>query len=214
MNYLAHLLLSPPDAAFRVGNLLPDLLKLGQLQDFGGRYREGIEQHRRIDTFTDAHPITRRSRERLWPSFRRFSGVIVDIVYDHCLIQRWDDYHDRPVKDFLADIRACLPSLRGDLPEQAWRRIDSLTRWVGDYDTMADVSNAMDHLGRRLRRPVEFPGLLVELERNKAGFQRDFDCFFPELVAMIGERSAVRAYADVVRLAKDVSGLTNVPVEA
>ncbi len=191
MNYLAHLLLSPPDAAFRVGNLLPDLLRLPQLEAFEGRYREGIEQHRRIDAFTDAHPLTRRSRQRLWPSFRRFSGVIVDIVYDHCLIQRWEDYHAQPVEDFLAQVRASLPPLRGDLPDKAWQRIDSLTQWVGDYRTMADVSDAMHHIGRRLRRPVDFTGLQAELERHQTGFQEDFDLFFPDLIAMVGSGSAI-----------------------
>lgn len=185
MNYLAHLLLSPPDAAFRVGNLLPDLLNLPQLESFEGRYRDGIEQHRRIDAFTDGHPLTRRSRQRLWPSFRRFSGVIVDIVYDHCLIQRWADYGPQPLEEFLADIRGSLPPLRDDLPDKAYRRIDSLTQWVGDYRTLEGVSTAMMHIGKRLRRPVDFSGLHAELELNREGFQTDFDRFFPDLIAMV-----------------------------
>jgi acyl carrier protein phosphodiesterase len=187
MNYLAHLLLSPPDAAFRVGNLLPDLLRLPQVEAFEGRYREGIELHRRIDAFTDAHPMTQRSRQRLWPDFRRFSGVIVDIVYDHCLIQRWDDYHPQPLETFLAEVRASLPPLRADLPDKAYRRIDSLTQWVGDYRTMEGVSTAMGHVGRRLRRPVDFSGLHAVLEQNQQGFQEDFDRFFPDLVALAGD---------------------------
>ncbi|WP_448954145.1 acyl carrier protein phosphodiesterase [Labrys neptuniae] len=184
MNYLAHLLLSPPDAAFRVGNLLPDLLRLPQLEPFQGRYSEGIALHRRIDAFTDAHPLTRRSRQRLWPDYRRFSGVIVDIVYDHCLIQRWDRYHPQPLPDFLAEIRASLPALRADLPDKAYRRISSLTQWLGDYETMAGVATAMGEIGKRLRRPVAFPGLQAALERQQQGFLEDFDGFFPDLVAM------------------------------
>ncbi|PRH84083.1 DUF479 domain-containing protein [Labrys okinawensis] len=184
MNYLAHLLLSPPDAAFRVGNLLPDLLRLPQLEQFEGRYRNGIELHRRIDAFTDAHPLTRHSRQRLWPTFRRFSGVIVDVVYDHCLIQRWERYHRQPLPIFLAEVRASLPATRADLPDKAYRRIDSLTQWLGDYETMEGVSTAMTHLGKRLRRPVEFVGLQTVLEQQQQGFLEDFDAFFPDLLAM------------------------------
>ena len=184
MNYLAHLLLSPPDAAFRIGNLLPDLLRLPQLELFEGRYREGIELHRRIDAFTDAHPLTQHSRQRLWPAFRRFSGVIVDVVYDHCLIQRWELYHGQPLPVFLAEVRASLPALREDLPDRAYRRIDSLTQWLGDYETMAGVSTAMTELGKRLRRPVEFVGLQAILEQQQQGFLDDFDAFFPDLVTM------------------------------
>ncbi|QEN89423.1 DUF479 domain-containing protein [Labrys sp. KNU-23] len=184
MNYLAHLLLSPPEAAFRVGNLLPDLLRLPQLELFEGRYRDGIELHRRIDAYTDAHPLTRRSRQRLWPTFRRFSGVIVDVVYDHCLIQRWELYHRQPLPAFLAEVRASLPALREDLPDRAYRRIDSLTQWLEDYETMAGVSTAMTELGKRLRRPVTFVGLQAVLEQQRQGFLDDFDAFFPDLMAM------------------------------
>ncbi|CAM5772966.1 ACP phosphodiesterase [Labrys miyagiensis] len=186
MNYLAHLLLSPPDAAFRVGNLLPDLVHLPEQEKFTGRYREGIEMHRRIDAFTDAHPVTRRSRERLWPTYRRFSGIIVDIVYDHCLIERWRAYHPCSLSDFLDEVRSGLPPLEADLPETTYRHIRSITQWAGDYATLEGVSDAMKRVGSRLRRPVDFSGLYPELERHRQGFLDDFDCFFPQLLAATG----------------------------
>ncbi|WP_413991659.1 ACP phosphodiesterase [Labrys okinawensis] len=192
MNYLAHLLLSPPDTAYQVGNLLPDLVHLPEQERFTGRYREGIEMHRRIDAFTDAHPVPRRSRERLWPTYRRFSGIIVDIVYDHCLIQRWDAYHADSVPNFLASVRNGLPALQGDLPEKTYKHIHSITQWAGDYATLDGVSAAMARVGSRLRRPADFSGLRGELERHREGFQEDFDDFFPELLAMTGNASIER----------------------
>jgi acyl carrier protein phosphodiesterase len=184
MNYLAHLLLSPPDTAYQVGNLLPDLVQLPEQERFAGRYREGIEMHRRIDAFTDAHPVTRRSRERLWPTYRRFSGIIVDIVYDHCLIERWGAYHAEPVMDFLAAVRHGLPTVEPELSEKTYRHIHSITQWAGDYATLEGVGAAMIRVGNRLRRPVDFTDLQGELERHREGFLEDFDHFFPELLAM------------------------------
>ena len=187
MNYLAHLLLSPPDAAFRVGNLLPDLLRQPEVERFEGAFRLGIERHRWIDTFTDSHPTVRASRQRLWPQFRRFSGVIVDIVYDHCLIARWDAYCDQPVEAFVEEIHRSLPPLRAQLPERTFAHLEALTqwRWIGSYREIEGVAMAIERVGRRLRRPLEFPGLHAALAANRAGFLDDFDRFFPELAAAI-----------------------------
>src|SRR5215208_1187298 len=94
MNWLAHLLLSEPTPHFRIGNLLPDLLNHRELQAVHSRFKSGIDCHRLIDRFTDSHPVVRRSRERFGPTYRRFSGILVDIFYDHFLAQTWSSYSE------------------------------------------------------------------------------------------------------------------------
>jgi acyl carrier protein phosphodiesterase len=187
MNYLAHLLLSPPDPAFRIGNLLPDLLPLPQVERFEGAFRKGIERHRRIDAFTDAHPVVLASRERLWPDYRRFAGVIVDIVYDHCLIARWDQHCPQPVEAFVEEVHLSLPMLREHLPERTFVHLEALTqwRWIGAYRELEGVSTAMMRIGKRLRRPVDFSGLHAALTANRDGLLDDFDRFFPDLVEAV-----------------------------
>lgn len=193
MNYLAHLLLSPPDPAFRIGNLLPDLLRLPQLEHFEGAFRQGIERHRLIDAFTDAHPAVHVSRQRLWPTHRRFSGVIVDIVYDHCLLTRWRDHCAVPAEAFLDEVHRSLPELRNMLPEKTFAHLEALTqwRWIGAYSDLEGVSTAMMRIGKRLRRPVDFSDLQPALVANRSGFLEDFDRFFPDLVAAVAKAGAV-----------------------
>ena len=83
MNWLAHLFLSEPSAAFRIGNLLPDLARPSELSGLSTEFIRGMEQHRLIDAFTDSHPVVRRSIARVGPEFRRFGGIFVDIYFDH-----------------------------------------------------------------------------------------------------------------------------------
>jgi hypothetical protein len=89
MNWLAHLFLSDPEPACRIGNLLPDFLSANVLAGLPAAFQRGIAQHRRIDAYTDAHPVFRRSVQRFAPPFRRYGGVLVDIFYDHFLARDW-----------------------------------------------------------------------------------------------------------------------------
>jgi len=113
--------------------------------------------------------------------------VIVDVVYDHCLIARWDDYCDQPVEAFLEEVHRSLSPLRDQLPEKTFVHLEALTqwRWIGSYREIEGVAGAITRIGKRLRRPVEFPGLDEALAANRAGFLDDFDRFFPELAAAI-----------------------------
>src|SRR3569833_1990969 len=104
MNWLAHLFLSEPNAEFRIGNLLPDLARPSVLAGLSADFVRGIQQHRRIDAFTDSHPIVRRSIARVGPEFRRFGGIFVDIFYDHFLSREWPNFSDMPLTEFTRDI--------------------------------------------------------------------------------------------------------------
>ena len=39
--------------------------------------------HRKLDSFTDSHPVFLRSRGRISDMNRRYSGVLIDMFYDH-----------------------------------------------------------------------------------------------------------------------------------
>src|SRR5262245_27969290 len=103
MNWLAHLLLSEPTSAFRIGSLLPDFVRPPLLAGLPIDFQRGIECHRRIDAFTDAHPIVRRSVGRFVPPYRRFAGILVDVFYDHFLARDWTAHASIPLTDFVGE---------------------------------------------------------------------------------------------------------------
>src|SRR5262245_37378391 len=106
MNWLAHLLLSEPSAAFRIGNVLPDILSLAELRCLPAEYLAGAECHWRIDAFTDSHPVFRRSMARLTPPHRRFGGVLMDLFYDHFLAVDWSSHASVPLEQFAQSVYA------------------------------------------------------------------------------------------------------------
>lgn len=187
MNYLAHLYLADRDDEYIAGALLGDFVK-GRLEnlDLPPGVVAGIRLHRAIDAYTDAHPVVLRSRTRL-AERRRVAGIIVDLIYDHFLAVRWQEFAAEPLPAFcrrsygslLARIDEFPPALRRILPHMASHD------WLGSYAELDNVALALERIGTRLRRPDTLRGVLSDLERHYQGLERDFLEFFPELVAHV-----------------------------
>src|SRR5437773_6935575 len=72
MNYLAHLYLSEPHEEAWLGSLMGDFVK-GPLDDrYGSEITRAIALHRKIDVFTDAHPVVLQSKSRMSAERRRY----------------------------------------------------------------------------------------------------------------------------------------------
>ena len=86
MNFLAHIYLSGENKLIQIGNFMADGIRGNNYLNFPKDIQKGIILHRAIDTFTDAHPIFRKSKHRLHEKYGHYSGVITDIFYDHFLV--------------------------------------------------------------------------------------------------------------------------------
>ena len=189
MNWLAHLYLSKPNSAFRVGNLLPDLASKAHLANLSMEFQAGIDCHRRIDLFTDSHPVVRRSIGRFPPPYRRFGGILTDIFYDHFLACEWDAYSKIALQNFVAEVYTDFERHRAELPTEINERLDQIknANWIGSYAEIGGIAEALRRLGLRLRRPSDLAGAISILERDYELFQEDFRMFFPELVAHVSK---------------------------
>lgn len=49
---------------------------------------------------TDRHPVVQAARAGFEPGARRYAGILLDILYDHCLALDWARYSDEPLAAF------------------------------------------------------------------------------------------------------------------
>src|SRR5689334_19151815 len=135
MNWLAHLLLSEPTPAFRLGSILPDLVSAPFLVEMPSEFQRGIRRHRQIDAYTDSHAVFRRSVQRLDPPFRRFGGIVMDIFYDHFLSRDWPRFSDTLLPNFASEFYASFESHRADIPPGAYARLEQMQagNWLCSY---------------------------------------------------------------------------------
>lgn len=182
MNYLAHLHLGGPAPHQLLGSLYGDFVK-GPLN---GRWPQGIEAgirlHRRIDLFTDTHPLVRDARALFPAARRRVSGILLDLFFDHCLARDWADYAEVPLPAFTGQVYRVLAdqaALPGALARIAPRMAEQ--DWLGSYrefDTLAAVVGGMS---RRLSRPELLAGGFDELAERYQPLSDHFRRFYPEL---------------------------------
>jgi acyl carrier protein phosphodiesterase len=65
--------------------MISDFVKGKKKLDYPPAIQRGISLHRAIDTFTDAHAITRRAKGVFRPVYGLYAGALVDVAYDHFL---------------------------------------------------------------------------------------------------------------------------------
>lgn len=187
MNWLAHTFLSAPHVQFQLGNLLADVVRGDDRAAMNREFLHGVECHKAIDTFTDSHPLVMRSRARLSAGYRRFSGVIMDVFYDHLLAVHWEHYSDEPLATFVSRFYAQAAAAPPMLPPAAQATLDRIIRHdsLGSYREIDGVHRALrrisTYLRERWRRPIALEDCIAELVADQDAYAADFLEFFPQL---------------------------------
>lgn len=190
MNLLAHLYLADRTRTSLAGSLMGDVVR-GVLQ---GRYpaevEDGIRLHRRVDSFTDAHPIVRAAKARLQPPYRRYAGILLDVYFDHCLALEWRQHHSLPLEEFVANSHQILmlEGLKLAHPGFVLRLTYMRSRnLLLSYRELSGIERALQGLSTRLSRENPLATGLDVLRPQASLLQNDFSEFFPELVRFAEE---------------------------
>lgn len=182
MNYLAHLHLGGQRPGQLLGSLYGDFVK-GRLQgQFDPEVEAAIALHRRIDVFTDRHPLVDIALGRFSETRRRYAGIVLDVFFDHCLARDWTLYADRPLEQFTADVYHVLSRER-QLPERLAKIAPHMVAndWLGSYREFEVLEQVLRGISRRLTRPEELAGAMAELRRLYEPLSEDFSLFYPQL---------------------------------
>ncbi len=99
MNFLAHHWLAGQDEDIQLGAWLGDFIKgEQQLEPFSAAVQRGIRLHRAIDTFVDGHELTLDLKSGFPAEYRRYAGIILDLMTDHFLARNWTEHDPRPLE--------------------------------------------------------------------------------------------------------------------
>lgn len=186
MNFLAHLYLSGDEPSVMVGNFIGDFVKGKNLASrFEERIVTGIELHRAIDFFTDRHPVVQQSKKRLFPSYRHYSGVVVDVFFDHFLAANWKRYHAHDLPTFARHAYTTLQSFDEILPEEVKRMLPYMINgnWLVGYSHIEGVHRALSGMASRTPYQSNMEKASNDLRELYTEFSSDFNLFFPQLMA-------------------------------
>ena len=183
MNHLAHFVLAPDDDQARAGTWLGDFVRGSDLSTWPYAIERAIRLHRRIDSFTDTHALMLEARCSLPALQRRYAGILLDVYFDHLLIQHWQRWHTIPLKDYSDSVHACLARIAPDLPDPAGRVAHGMATHGGltACASLAGMARVLARIGNRLSRPVALDRALPALISAHATLETAFERFFPLL---------------------------------
>jgi acyl carrier protein phosphodiesterase len=195
MNFLAHLYLAGPPAApgypgQLVGQFIADSVPGRQLATYAPAVQAGIRAHRAIDTFTDQHPVVRRTTARLRAGGAgKYAGVVSDMFMDHFLARNFADFSSESLAAFTERVYAELASQQASFPAAVQRFFPHLVQhnWLLHYAETEGIARALLGLSRRASPGSGMDTAIDELHRNYAAYEADFREFFPELQAYAAE---------------------------
>lgn len=185
MNFLAHIYLSNDDEGVKIGNFIADGIKGKTYEKYPKAIQKGILLHRAIDSYTDQHPIFRQSTKRLHENHGHYSGVVVDMFYDHFLAKNWKQYSEIPLEDYVEDFYELLETNYVILPLRIQRMMPYLIsqNWLVNYRTKAGMATILSQMNKRAKGRANLDMAILDLDAHYDAFEAEFTSFFKEIIA-------------------------------
>ena len=183
MNFLAHIYLSGDNDLLKIGNFMADSIRGNSYENYPEEIKKGILLHRSIDSFTDMHPVYRKSKHRLHEKYGHYSGVIMDIFYDHFLAKNWANYSNKKLEDYADEFYQLLrdnydmltDKIQGMMPYMIARN------WLVSYASISGLEMILFQMDHRTKNRVAMHESIVELQKFYLEFETEFTQFFIEL---------------------------------
>ena len=190
MNYLAPSFLSFQNTDLIIGNFIADSIQGNRFDGLTEGIIKGISLHRKIDTYTDAHPIFLTSKHRFSKDFDKYSGVLMDIIYDHYLAKNFEQYSSLSLQNHADGIYDILKNNHDFLPEHAKRFYGYMTERniLFHYSSIEGIQTVLTHLSNRIRNRFELQLAIPILEANYQEIEEEFFIFFKDLQAFCKEQ--------------------------
>lgn len=190
MNFLAHIYLSNDNDFIKIGNFIADGIRGKHYEHLPSNIQKGIILHRAIDTFTDAHPVFRQSTKRLHEKYHHYSGVIVDVFYDHFLAKNWKDHSDENLDEFVERFYQSLRDNYDLLNEKTQKMMPYMFRqnWLVNYQHLEGIERILFQMDHRSKYISKMQFSIAELNEYYSEFEQEFTLFFKDLKAFVEQK--------------------------
>lgn len=189
MNYLAHLFLAEYNYDSIVGNFIADFVKGAVPTDLPHKISEGIVLHRKIDQFTDDHPIVKKAKYAIDKKYGRFRGIMLDIFYDHFLASNFSKYSAQSLEDFSSFVFHSFIHNWQYLPDQVKIITPNMIKrnWLTGYRNLSNIGKTLQHLEIRSKKSPNMSLATKELSDKIKILEESFFVFFPDLIKYADE---------------------------
>ncbi|MBK6523308.1 MAG: DUF479 domain-containing protein [Sphingobacteriaceae bacterium] len=185
MNYLAHAYLSNNDEGLLLGNFIADHLRGNNFEHLSEEVKKGIYMHRKIDQFTDEHPSFKQSKRLFYDGFEKYSGVLVDIYFDHLLARDFISYSQKSLPEFASHVYGIYEKHKHVLPENSERFLSYVlsNNIYNAYSKIEGIEKVLFHLSHRINHGVMLNDSVTLFKKNEIELQENFTIFMKDIVS-------------------------------
>lgn len=196
MNFLAHIFLSGDNKELQIGNFIGDFVKGSNYTNYPVNIANGILLHRSIDEFTDKHNKFQEAKELLHPLVGRYSGIFVDMYYDHFLAKNWHSFSHTPLKRFSRNFYLSMIYNYRILPKQVRNFLPHLilSNRLNAYASLKGLHDSLEIMETFTSLPKKSLEAMELLKTNYNEFNKNFLDFFPEIQLYTEEK--IKYYYD------------------
>ena len=193
MNYLAHIYLSGESDEIILGNFIADHVKGNKYLGYPEKVAFGILLHRNIDVFTDQHAQVKKCIDILRPGYGRYSGIVVDVFFDHFLAANWNKYSAHTLRQTAKHAHAVFLSNFMLLPFRVKQFLPFLIQHkrLESYARRESMYEVLEIMSRRTSLPSKSDWAMTILLQEYEQFEALFHSFFAEIVAMVERDFAI-----------------------
>lgn len=187
MNFLAHLYLSGDDVDIRLGNFIGDHVKGRYLSRYSDGVQRGIFLHRAIDYFTDNHPCTYDIKQHFREGYGKYSGVVIDIFYDHFLAHYWESFSPYPLKNFTRKFYYQMVQRYRELPRTARNILPFIiqSNRLYTYHSIEGIRRTMEIMSLTTSLPNQTNYAINTLRENYTDIRVQFQRFIIDMIAYV-----------------------------
>ncbi len=182
MNFLFHIYLSKDDPEEMIGNFLGDFVKAGQEDIFSEKIKKGILLHRKIDAFSMRNSIFKNSKNRFPKEIKRYSGIAVDVIYDHFLAKHFSKVAGEDLLEFTQNFYKLLSPI-----EPKPGRLKDIfpflksENWLYRYREPEYIDFVFKRISNRFKRDSNLSHCYPIFRQNYDKFEQDFWQFLPQI---------------------------------
>lgn len=184
MNYLAHIYLSGKSRQMQIGGFIADFVKGNKSNTYQPEIWDGIVLHRKIDSFTDSHPIVREMIDNMRPEFGRYAAIVLDMYFDYLLATNFYRYSNQSLWCFSVQFSANTLLYYFSLPKKVRGFIFHfiLSNRLYKYSKIAGLKESLYIMSVYKIESLEPEKCINYLLKNNAELENNFLMFFDELI--------------------------------
>lgn len=187
MNYLAHAYLSFNHEPTLVGNMISDYVKGKKKLDYSIEIQRGIELHRKIDTFTDAHEATKQAKQYFKASVGTYAGAFVDVVYDHFLALDVNVFSTSVhLNNFATSTYLLLQNNHQVMPDRFGKMLPYMQQqnWLYNYQFLWGIEKSFEGVVRRANYLSSSTTAFEAFQQHYSELQNCYNAFFSDVKKM------------------------------